>query len=69
VQQEKEREYAQQRIDELKEIKYKEEQEAREYQMLILEENKKALEANENKLHLSTFERKKLKKVSSLEFY
>jgi hypothetical protein len=69
VQQEKEREYAQQRIDELKEIKYKEEQEAREYQMLIQEENKKALEANEKKLHLSTFDRKKLKKVSSLMSY
>lgn len=69
MQQEKERKYAQQRIDELKEIKYKEEQEAREYQMLIQEENKKAIEANDKKLHLSTFDRKKLKKVGLMEFY
>ena len=69
MQQNNEREYAQQRINELKEIKIKEEQEAKEYQMLIQEENKKALEANEKKMHLSKFDRKKLKKVSSLGFY
>lgn len=66
---EREREYAQQRIDDLKEEQFREEQKAREYQSLIQAENLKSIEINAKKLHLSTHDRKKLKTVCLIKFY